>query len=224
MRTDNKLKHILFAGTILLLCFSSTTLMLADKAYAQSSSSQEVNSEQPKLEIGDSVQATPERSIAWTSSTISDLEGISYKFRLKKAWKNSSEEEIFPAGTEIIAQIVRVDNLGNLNMNVILIKSGKQKISVPENTIVMTGKDGVPLIAKLVQTENNSFTRDARTVAGSGVQAVLDGQSGNFRVKDGVQRVVNRRLNSTSGVSSSSYFELKKGTTVELTLNEDFEF
>jgi len=189
-----------------------------------------------------------------TSNNSANISQANYSLTLNEEWKNTSGEEVFPEGTKVIAKINTADRSGILNMEVVRIQGEEGNIKVPKNTILIDGKKGSTLRAELKREGNSSLTSDLGSIAASGVeesfeelgaassnfilgddggdtfittQSNSDGQplaSGVSGLADGVGNVLEARLQAQQSSPSSSYFELKQGTTVELTVNEDFEY
>ena len=201
------------------------------------------------LDIGSSVEAVLESSIAWTEQGVPP--NRQYLLRLEEAFTNTEGVEVLPEGTRLIAQISETSNSGLFFMEVTAILDNSERISVAPGVLQIASEDGSPLKADLKQKGGPGFWDNFGAIAAPGVERAFDSLSDSadsLTLSDGDRSVIrtsgggdNPLAAGISGVASGAsevfssqlenqraervvpYFQFKSGETVRIMVYDDLQ-
>lgn len=135
----------------------------SSKVITQSNESATTDYNQARVLVGTRVEGKLETPIAWSSNT-ENQENQSYLIRLSQPLKAFDGLEVLPTGSYIVARLIDSNESGFIQMQAVaalINKNGMtEEKNIPENSVLVLGKNGKLLKAKSRKTSSlgSSFT------------------------------------------------------------------
>ncbi len=178
------------------------------------------------LMVGTKVSAKLDTRIAWTND-VSVQQAKNFRIKLKEPLKRADGSIAIPKGGYILARVIEIGNSATVQLLPIAITTANGRlvaVDLPADAILIQGKNGNPLQAK-VHSRNNDSGDNLGNALLSGVSRA-SGLLGSGRIEtqvagevlDEVQNRIQRSPQSQQ--QNLDIFVLDRGTSLELYVNQ----
>ncbi|PSB43159.1 hypothetical protein C7B80_25095 [Cyanosarcina cf. burmensis CCALA 770] len=181
--------------------------------------------------------ATP---ISWVGTSTEQR----FRIRLSQDIKNANNTIILPKNTYFLAKVDRSDNDGYLSVQVLSVQiAGREKL-IPENTLIVLGKDSKPLKARTKRHSGN-FKQIVGNAILSGIEkgmgslnttSIISNERTSTIINDrsnigaavaegfagSLARRGNERVSQDARPQAQTVLTLKEGTKLEIIVNQPF--